>query len=77
MSGIDGHQITNLPLVTAGGVVQSQHGPVIAILHQYAYTGQGKTIRSSAQLEWFKNEVHDHSLQVPGSPWWKTMSQDC
>ena len=66
VSGIDGHQITNLPLVTAGGVVQSQRGPVIAILHQYAYTGQGKTIHSSAQLEWFKNEVHDRSLRIPG-----------
>ena len=34
VSGIDGHQITDLPLVTVGGVVQSQRGPVIAIMHQ-------------------------------------------
>ena len=42
--GIDNHQIINIPIVTAGGVVKTQHGPTIAILHQYAYTGQGKTI---------------------------------
>ncbi len=45
--------MSNLPIVTVGGVVQSQHGPVIVIMNQYAYTGQGKTIHSSGQLEWF------------------------
>jgi len=30
--GIDNHQITNIPIVTAGGVVKTQHGPMIAIL---------------------------------------------
>jgi len=50
--GIDNHQIVDIPIVTAGGVVKTQHGPAIVILHQYAYTGQGKTIHSSAQLEW-------------------------
>ena len=59
VSGIDNHEITGLPIVTVGGVVQSQRGPVIAIMHQYAYTGQGKTIHSSAQLEWFQNKVRD------------------
>jgi len=36
--GIDNHQITNILIVTAGGVIKTQHGPTIAILHQYAYT---------------------------------------
>jgi len=40
--GIDDHQITNIPIVTAGGVVNTQHGPAMAIPHQYAYIGQGK-----------------------------------
>ena len=66
VSGIDGHEICGLPIVTVGGVVDSQRGPVIAIMHQYAYTGQGKTIHSSGQLEWFKNQVHDRSLKVGG-----------
>jgi len=64
--GIDNHQITNIPIVTAGGVVPTQYGPIIAILHQYAYTGQGKTIHSSGQLEWYKNDVNDKSIKVAG-----------
>jgi len=66
ISGIDSHQVTDLPIVTVGGVVPSQRGSVIAILHQYAYLGQGKTIHSSGQLEHFKNDVNDRSLRVPG-----------
>ncbi len=64
--GIDNPQITNIPIVTAGGVIKTQHGPAIAILHQYAYTGQGKTIHSSGQLEWYKNDVNDKSIKVAG-----------
>ena len=50
--GIDNHQLTNVPIVTAGGVATSQHGEVIVILNQYAYTGKGKSIHSCAQMEW-------------------------
>jgi hypothetical protein len=39
---------------------------VIAILHQYVYTGKGKTIHSCGQLEWYKNDVDDKSIKVPG-----------
>ena len=66
VSGIDSHQVTNLPIVTVGGVVPSQRGPVIAIMHQYAYMGEGKTIHSSGQLEHYKNNVNDKSLKVSG-----------
>jgi len=64
--GIDYHQIVDIPIVTAGGAFKTQHGPAIVILHQYAYTGQGKTIHSSAQLEWYKNDVNDKSMKVAG-----------
>ena len=64
VSGIDSHQVTDLPIVTVGGVVPSQRGDVIAIMHQYAYMGEGKTIHSSCQLEHFKNDVNDKSLKV-------------
>jgi len=32
----------------------------------YASTGQGKTIHSSAQLEWYKNDVNDKSMKAAG-----------
>ena len=66
VSGIDSHQVTDLPILTVGGVVPSQRGNVIAIMHQYAYLGEGKTIHSSGQLEWFKNDVNDKSLKISG-----------
>jgi hypothetical protein len=63
--GIDDHQIVDIP---CGGVIFTQRGPVIAtIMHQsYAYTGKGKTIHSCGQLEWYKNDVNDKSIKVPG-----------
>ena len=35
-------------------------------MHQYAYYGKGKTIHSSGQIEWFKNDVNDKSIKVGG-----------
>ncbi len=35
-------------------------------MHQYAYTGLGTSIHSSAQLEWYKNDVNDRSIKVGG-----------
>jgi hypothetical protein len=67
--GINDHQIIDIPIVTcAGGVIFTQRGPVIAIMHQYAYTGKGKSIHSWEQLEWYKNDVNDKSIKVPGGP---------
>lgn len=66
VSRIDSHQVTDLPIVTVGGVAPSQRGDVIVIMHQYAYIGEGKTIHSSAQLEHYKNDVNDKSLKVSG-----------
>ena len=66
VQGVSDHQVTDLKIVTAGGVVQSQHGPVIAIFHQYTHLGTGKTIRSSIQLEEFGLQVDEKSSHVPG-----------
>jgi hypothetical protein len=55
--GINDHQIVGIPIVACGGgVILTQPGPVIAIMHQYAYTGKGKTIHSCGQLEWYSQE---------------------
>ena len=36
VQGIDNHQVTNIPIVTVAGVVNTQRGEVILIMHQYA-----------------------------------------
>jgi hypothetical protein len=65
--GIDNHEISSIPIVTAGAVVRSQRGDVVAILHQYAYhPQQGRSIHSSCQLESFANDVNDRSIRTPG-----------
>ena len=66
VQGISVHQVTDLKIVMAGGVVQTQRGPVIVILNQYAHIGTGKTIHSSVQLEEFGLEVNEKSVRVPG-----------
>jgi hypothetical protein len=66
VQGLNNHQVTNIPIVTAGAVVKSQQGDVIVILHQYAHIGRGRTIHSAGQLEWYQNNVNDHSMKVPG-----------
>ena len=70
VQGIDNHQVTDIAIATVGGVVDTQRGPVIAIMHQYAYTGKGKSIHSCIQLEHFKNDVNDKSVKVPGGLQW-------
>jgi hypothetical protein len=67
IQGIDNHRINKIPIVTAGGVINTQKGPVIAIMHQYASTGKGKSIHSCVQLETYKQTVDDKSSKVGGN----------
>jgi hypothetical protein len=64
--GIDNHQCTNIDIGTVGGVIQTQKGPIIGNMHQYALLNKGSTIHSPCQFEWYKNDVNDKSINVPG-----------
>ena len=64
--GIDNHQLNSIPLIIAGGVLQSQLYPVILSFHQYAHYGKGKSIHSSVQLEPFSSRVDDKSIKLGG-----------
>jgi hypothetical protein len=66
IQGINNHMIKDVPIGTVGAVVNTQRGEVIAIMHQYAYTGKGGTIHSSGQLEWCGNNINDHSIKIDG-----------
>jgi hypothetical protein len=66
IQGINDHMIKDVPIGTVGAVVNTQRGEVIAIMHQYAYTGKGGTIHSSGQLKWCGNDVNDHSIKIDG-----------
>jgi hypothetical protein len=58
--------IKDVPIGTVGAVVNTQRGEVIAIMHQYAYTGKGGTIHSSGQLEWCGNDINNRSIKIEG-----------
>jgi hypothetical protein len=66
IQGIDDHMIKDVPIGTVGAVVNTQHGEVIAIMHQYECTGKGSTIHSSGQLEWCGNNINEHSIKIDG-----------
>jgi hypothetical protein len=66
IQGIDNHQLTDFPIGTVTGVVQTHKGPAIAIMHQYAIVGRGHSIHSSGQIEWYKHNVSDSSVRVGG-----------
>jgi hypothetical protein len=67
IQGIDDHMIKDVPIGTVGAVVNTQRGEVIAIMHQYAYTGKGGTIHSSGQLKWCGNDINNRSTKIDGS----------
>jgi hypothetical protein len=64
--GIDNHMINDIYIGTAGGVVDTDKGPIILVLHQYALMSKGRTIHSPGQLEWYGNDVNDKSSRVQG-----------
>ena len=75
--GIDNHEMPNTPIVTAGGVVHAQSGEVIAIMHQCAHIGQGKTIHSCGQMEHHGLDVCDKSMKVSGKQRIQTQNGYC
>ena len=40
-------------VIMAGGTTNSNKGPVILIMWQYALTGMSETIHSLIQMEWY------------------------
>ena len=66
VAGLDNHTVNGLSIVTAAGLVQTNKGPMIMIMHQYAYMKDHKTIHCCVQLEHYKNKVYDKSVKYGG-----------
>ena len=64
VTGIGNHDIPGLDLVTCAALLNTNHGKVILIMHEYAYYGRGNTIHSPGQIEWFQNTCDDKSFHV-------------
>jgi hypothetical protein len=61
IKGIGDHVIAKRCLVSVGAVTQSNQGPVIVLMHQYALVEDGMSIHSSLQKEWNQVSVDDWS----------------
>ena len=66
IQGIDNHRVNDIPIVTAAGVVDTQKGPLVLIMNQYAGISSGQTIHSSVQLEAHGVEVDDRAVKNGG-----------
>ena len=67
ITGLDNHQMPNVPIRNVGSLCVSNRGPVICIWNEVAYTGQNQSIVSATQLEAFHNRVDDRSLKAGGT----------
>ena len=64
--GVDEHITSDIPIVTVGAVLPTQHGPIIGVFHQYAGVQRGATIHAPLQLNYHLNEVHDQHQRESG-----------
>ena len=60
----DKHEQVDIPLVTAGAVIKTQKGEVIAIVHHGAHMAEHNTILSCGQMEYWDQDVNDKSRKV-------------
>ena len=56
-----------------GGITISNRGPIILVMNQYALSGEGNTIHSLPQMEWYNVDVNDKSMKVGRSPTARTI----
>ena len=73
IKGINNHEMSDLTIVDGASKCESNRGPVILIMNQYAYHPTGGTIHSCGQIEHYKNVVDDRSMKVGGKQCIKTL----
>ena len=66
VTGINDHELPGLDIVICVALIQTNHGKVNMLMHEYAYCGRGNTIHSPCQIEWFNNTCDDKSHHVGG-----------
>ena len=66
VTGINDHELPGLDIVTCITLIQTDHGKVNMLMHEYAYYGRGNTIHSPCQIKWFNNTCDDKSHHVGG-----------
>ena len=63
---VDNHEMVDIPLALVGGVINVNHGEVIALFCNCACTGKGKSTHSPGQMEWHKLDINEKPLRTGG-----------
>jgi hypothetical protein len=66
VTGLADHTVTDIPIATCAGKLNTTTGPIICILSQIAYHGEGKTVHSCAQMEAYGLKICDRSRKIGG-----------
>jgi hypothetical protein len=66
VSGLAGHKVNQLRIVTAQAVITTHKGDAIAIFHQMALLGKGKSILSCIQMESHGADINEKPRLLPG-----------
>jgi hypothetical protein len=66
VSGLAGHKVSQLRIVTAQALINTHMGEPIATFHQMALLGKGKSILSCLHMEAFSADINDCSRMLPG-----------
>ena len=61
VSGLAGHRENRFFIVTTQALIRTHKGDAIAIFHQMALLGKGKSILSCVQMEHYGAGIHDKS----------------
>ena len=71
--GIDNHELRGLDVVTTASLLDNNQGKVIGIFNEYAFLGNGNSIFSPGQMEYFKTRVDDKSNNIGGKQGLETL----
>jgi hypothetical protein len=66
VSGLAGHKVNQLRIVTAQALVTTHKGDAIATFYQIALLGKGKSILSCLQMEAYGSDINDRFCSLPG-----------
>ena len=66
VSGLAGHQESQLRIVTGMALLHTHKGDAIGVFHQSALLGKGKSILSCVQMEHYGANIDDKSRQLGG-----------
>ena len=64
ITGLGDHELPGLEIVTCAALINTNHGTMVMLMHEYVYYSRGNPIYSPGQIELFQNHCDDKSVTV-------------